>query len=113
ETSSALAILTDAADGFERQQRWDRFAVSLVELARAWRMHGEWDFPPAGLDVPVVRSTTRQTQVRLERLDQLRARAAGRTLPPDVLHWIELERARVLLAGDRPDEAQAALQALA
>jgi hypothetical protein len=113
ETSSALRLLQDAVNGFAGQGRRARQAAAIVELARCWSVHGEWEFSPPGMDVPVVESRDARLRIRLERIEGLREQAEQLAGGPETVQSLDLIRADLLTRHERDEEAVAILESTA
>jgi len=100
ETASALDALDRAADGFARAGLSDRLRVTLIELARAWAAHAEWEFTPPRFQIPRPKDSATAVAVRRSQIEAVRARAES--LPPamtdEALADIDLILGRYLLS---------------
>lgn len=112
ETRSALTLLTRAADLFQKAGRSDSLAATLVALARTWAVHGEWEQPPRGLNIPHVESPDAQQRIREQQLAALRYRAAALPDGGETVRRIDLVRARLLLREGQTDTALELLETI-
>jgi hypothetical protein len=80
ETGAALDALERAAAGFALAGLADRQRVALIELARAWAAHAEWELTPPRLQIPRPKDSADAVAVRRAQIEAVRARA--QSLPP-------------------------------
>ncbi len=113
ETSAALGLLQQAADEFMRRGMSARRAVALAAQARVWAIHNEWPTTP-NLQARRPDNADEAMLIRVERIRDLRTRAADLNGGQIALDQIDLTLAQLLM-GDaaRAGEGRTLLEALA
>lgn len=110
ETAGALDHIEQAVTGFIGQNRLDRAAVALTELAQTWANHTEWESTPPRFAIIQPLTPVTAHEVRLNQIESIRRRAAKLPLPPTTAQRIDLIRARYLL--DKAEDTESAREIL-
>lgn len=108
ETASAITSLQLAVERFQVQQRAARADAAAVELAEAWAVHNEWEFPIPGVASVKPVGAVDAAAERLKHVRGVREGLSGGGGGDDAVAAIELIEANIELSIPATREAGAA-----
>lgn len=103
ETSAALDELDLAISAAKRSGDVKRHIEAVVEMARTWQVHNEWESTPARLTPVAPAGATESAEARIRNISALRAELSTLKTSAAVIE-VDLALAEVLLT--RPETAQ-------